>query len=276
MTTAPPLATHVYAEGGGTPLVLIPGFPFDHRMWEDVAALLPPGRTVLAVDPPGLGDSPAPQAVEAALGVDGPPSLETSADAVAATVRAAGLTRAVVAGLSMGGYVAMALVERHPDLVAALALMDTRSTPDDDAGRANRLRIARRVLATGELSELAGVPLAQLSPANGRDRPDLVERVGRWIAAQRPVGVAWSQRAMAARPDRSTVLAGFGGPALVVVGEQDPITPVAAAEHMMDVLPDARLVVVPHAGHLTIVEDPATVAAALAELLQRVDEVAVH
>lgn len=270
MTTDGLLATHVYGEGAGTPLVLIPGFPFDHRMWADVAALLP-GRTVLAVDPPGLGRSPAPDAVEAALGVDGPPSLGTSADAVAATLRRAGLGRVVVAGLSMGGYVALALVERHPDLVAGLALVDTRSTPDDDAGRGNRLRIARAVLASGDLTELAGVPLGQLSAVHGRERPDLVDRVGRWIGDQRPAGVAWSQRAMASRPDRSRVLAGFAGPAVVVVGEEDRITPVAAAEHMLDVLPAATLVVVPDAGHLTVVEAPDAVADALRTLLGQVD-----
>jgi pimeloyl-ACP methyl ester carboxylesterase len=271
MTTAGPLATHTYAHGDGTPLVLIPGFPLDGRLWADVAAHLPPGRTVIAVDPPGLGRSPDAEAVGEALGRGPEPSLETSADAVAATVRAAGLDRVVVAGLSMGGYIAMALVERHPDLVAGLALVDTRSTPDDDAGRATRLRVADAVTASGDLAELAGTPRAQLSPENHDRRPDLVERVLGWIGDQRPRGVAWSQRAMAARPDRTRALAGFRAPVVVVVGDQDRITPVAAAEHMMDVLPDAELVVVPGAGHLASLEDPATVAEALRTVLERVD-----
>jgi pimeloyl-ACP methyl ester carboxylesterase len=271
MTTDGLLATHTYARGGGTPLVLIPGFPLDRRMWDDVATRLPAGVTVLAVDPPGLGRSPDGEVVGAALGVGPVPSLETSADAVAATLRAAGIRRVVVAGLSMGGYIAMALLERHPELVAGVALVDTRSTPDDDAGRANRLRVADSVLASGRLDELAGMPRTLLSPEN-QGRPDLVERVAGWIGEQRPLGVAWSQRAMAARPDRTTVLAACQVPAVVVVGEQDRITPVAAAEHMMDVLHDAAdLVLVPHAGHLTSVEDPDAVAEALTELVRRVD-----
>jgi pimeloyl-ACP methyl ester carboxylesterase len=272
MTTDGLLATHTYSRGAGTPLVLVAGFPLDSRMWDDVAAHLAARRTVLAVDPPGLGRSPDPEAVAAALAVDPTPALETSADAVAATVRAAGLDRVVVAGLSMGGYIAMALLERHPDLVAGLALVDTRSTPDDDAGRANRLRIADAVLATGELGELSGMPRAQLSAQTPERRPDLVDRVAGWIGDQRPSGVAWSQRAMAARPDRTTVLAECRVPAVVVVGEEDRITPVAAAEHMMDVLHDAAaLVLVPHAGHLTSVENPEMVAEALEALLRRVD-----
>jgi pimeloyl-ACP methyl ester carboxylesterase len=272
MTTDGLLATHTYSRGAGTPLVLVPGFPLDRRMWDDVAAHLPDGRTVLAMDPPGLGRSPEPEAVAAALGVGPAPALETSADAVAATVRAAGLGRVVVAGLSMGGYIVMALLERHPDLVAGVALVDTRSTPDDDAGRLSRLRIAEAVLDTGDLAELSGMPRAQLSPRTVDRRPDLVDRVAGWVADQRPTGVAWSQLAMAIRPDRTRVLAACGVPAVVVVGEEDRITPVAAAEHMMDVLHDAAaLVLVPHAGHLTSVENPEMVAEALEALLRRVD-----
>ncbi|WP_146905050.1 alpha/beta fold hydrolase [Cellulomonas aerilata] len=271
MTTDGPLAAHTLARGDGTPLVLLPGFPIDARVWVDVVRHLPVGRTVIAVDPPGLGRSPDGEAVAHALGAGPEPSLETSADAVAATVRAAGLDRVVVAGLSMGGYVAMALVERHPDLVAGLALVDTRSTPDDDPGRANRLRVADAVLASGDLTELAGTPAMQLSPVSIDTRPELVEQVLAWIGDQRPSGVAWSQRAMGARPDRTRVLAGFRAPAVVVVGDQDRITPVPTAEHMMDVLPDAELVVVPGAGHLAVIEDPGTVAGALQRLLERVD-----
>jgi pimeloyl-ACP methyl ester carboxylesterase len=265
------LAVRTYATGPGVPLVLLPGFPFDCRMWDDVAALLPAERTVVALDPPGLGRSPGGEAVARALGLPDEPSLETAAEAVAATLRAIGIDRAAVAGLSMGGYVAMALLERHPALVAGLALLDTRSTADDDAARANRLRIADAVLATGSLDALSGMPSALLGAEHRERRPDLADRLRGWIVEQPPAGVAWAQRAMAARPDRTAVLASFEGPAAVVVGVQDEITPVAAAEHLVAALGDAELVVVPGAGHMTSVEAPGLVAAALARLLERVD-----
>ena len=265
------LARHTYATGTGVALVLLPGFPLDRRMWDDVAALLPGGRTVLALDPPGMGRSPRPTDVARALGVDPEPSLDTAADAVAAALRAAGIGRAVVAGLSMGGYTAMALLERHPGLVAGLALVDTRSTPDDDAARANRLRVADTVLAAGTLDALDGTPLSLLGADSRSGRPELVERLRGWIGDEGPEGVAWSQRAMAARPDRTSVLAGFVGPAVVVVGEQDELTPVSAAEHMVAALADAELVVVPEAGHMSSVEAPEPVAGALTRLLARVD-----
>ncbi|WP_298459375.1 alpha/beta fold hydrolase [uncultured Cellulomonas sp.] len=270
MTTREPLARHTYADGSGAPLVLLPSFPLNRRMWDDVAALLPRGRTVLAVDPPGFGASPPPERMADALGADPQPSLETVADAVAATLRATGVDRAVVAGLSMGGYVAMALLERHPGLVAGLGLLSTRSTPDDDAARANRHRVADAVVAAGTLDELAGTPRALLGADSRVGRPDLLERMARWIGDANPHGVAWAQRAMAARPDRTAVLTGFAGPAVVVVGDQDEVTPVPAARHMAGALIDAELVVVPGVGHMTSLEDPASVASALGRLLARV------
>jgi pimeloyl-ACP methyl ester carboxylesterase len=262
MTHHHPRATavlHALRPGTGVPLVLLHAFPLDSRMWADVAALLPPGVPVLAPDLPGLG---------AAQGVPLPePSLEASADAVAAALAQAGHHRAVVAGLSMGGYVALALVERHPGLVAGLGLLDTKSTADTDEARANRLRVAGVVEDAGTVDEVLPMASALLGTAS-RERPELVARIEAWIGAQPPAGVAWSQRAMAARPDRTAVLEDFDGPGLVLVGDQDVPTPVAEAQRMAAAL-RVEPVVVPAAGHLTASEAPARVAAALGDLAAR-------
>ena len=259
MTHARPQATavvHALRPGTGVPLVLLHAFPLDSRMWTDVAALLP--GPVLALDLPGLG---------AAEGVPLPePSLEASADAVADALARAGHERAVVAGLSMGGYVALALIERHPDLVAGLGLLDTKATADTAEARANRLRVADAVEAAGTVDEVLPMAAALLG-ADARDR-GLDARVSSWIAAQPPAGVAWSQRAMAARPDRTAVLGAYDGPALVLVGEEDQPTPVAEARRTADLL-GVQPVVVPAAGHLTAVEAPGPVADALADLVAR-------
>ncbi|HUX71464.1 MAG TPA: alpha/beta fold hydrolase, partial [Cellulomonadaceae bacterium] len=136
MTTDDLLAVHELRAGdaraGSAPLVLLHGFPVDSRMWTEVAALLPGGRDVLAIDLPGLGDSAAGTVVADRLGEAGvastsAPALETSADAVWLTLQRRGVERAIVVGLSMGGYVAMAILDRHPGLVRGLALLDTRS-----------------------------------------------------------------------------------------------------------------------------------------------------
>lgn len=270
MTTDGMLALHRLRAGrpGSTPLVLLHGFPLDHRMWLDVTDLLPGDPTVLAVDLPGFGVSPIGEDVAEAVGGQGP-SVEVMADGVAATLRTAGVGRAVVAGLSMGGYVAMALAERHADLLAGLALLDTRSGADGEAARDNRLRVADAVLAEDSVEPVLGMRTTLLGATSRQTRPDLVEHLETWIEDQGPRGVAWAQRAMAARPDRTAVLREVACPALVVVGEQDDLTPPEAARAMADALPECELVVVPGAGHMSPIENPEPVAAALSGLLHR-------
>lgn len=265
------LPVRTYADGtarahdrsGGLPVVLLHAFPFDARTWDEVAAALPPERPVLALDLPGHGAAEGLTPAE--------PSLEAVADSVAASLAEVGVGRAVVAGLSMGGYVALALAERHPGLVAGLGLLDTRSTADSDDARANRLRVAAVVEQEGTVGEVRPMAGAVLGSTSRATRPEVVERVAAWVEEQPPAGVAWSQRAMAARPDRTAVLAGYPGPVLVLVGEEDTITPVADAERMRSVAADAELVVVPRAGHLSAVERPEPVAQALERLTLRAD-----
>ena len=270
MTTDGMLALHTLRRGApdALPLVLLHGFPLDLRMWLDVTDLLAGDPTVLAPDLPGFGTSPGGPDVAAAVGGT-EPSVDVMADGVAATLHAAGVDRAVVAGLSMGGYVAMALLERHPDLVAGLALLDTRSTADDDGARTQRLRVADTVTAELSVEAVLGMRTALLGAGNRGTRLDLVERLDGWIRDQGPLGVAWAQRARAARPDRTAVLAGYRGPAVVLVGDEDEVTPLEAARHMVGALAGAELVVVRGAGHMTSNESPEPVAAALTALLIR-------
>ncbi|MBT0992678.1 alpha/beta fold hydrolase [Cellulomonas sp. DKR-3] len=256
------MTLHVLREGDApVPLVLLHAFPLDHRMWQPVAELLSGSWTVLAPDLPGSGGG---------TGL-ADPSLEAAADDVARELAAAGVARAVVAGLSMGGYVALALAERHPELVAALGLLDTKSTADTPEARDNRLRMARAAADGETLDPVRPMAGTLVGETTRSAQPHVGEQVAAWIEDQAPAGVAWSQRAMAARPDRTEVLAAFGRPVAVVVGDEDAVTPVAAAEHMASSAPAARLVVVPQAGHLSALEQPAAVAAALSELLQRSD-----
>lgn len=273
MTTDGMLRLHRLHDGGadGLPLVLLHGFPVDHRMWLDVRDLIPGHRTILAPDLPGFGTSPTGPDVAEALGSESDPSLDVMADGVAACLRAAGVGRAVVAGLSMGGYVAMALLERHPDLVAGLGLIDTKSVADDDEARAKRFAIAETVVAEMRVDSVIGMRTAVLGATNRVARPDLVERLEGWIRDQGPHAVAWAQRAMAARPDRTHVLESYDGPSLVVVGEEDEVTPPAQAEAMAAVLRDAELVVVQGSGHMTSNENPEPVASALGRLLRRAE-----
>lgn len=274
MTTDGMLALHTLRRGvsGRMPLVLLHGFPVDHRMWLDVTDLLPGERTVLAPDLPGFGASPSGRDVAEATGADPEvPSIDVMGDSVAATLRAAGVTRAAVAGLSMGGYVALSLLERHPDLLAGIGLIDTKSTADDDAARAKRYEVADTVVAENRVEAVLGMRTSLLGATNRVARPDLADLIEGWIRDQGPDGVAWAQRAMATRPDRTALLPEFAGPALVVVGEEDELSPVALARRMASLLPDSDLMIVPRSGHMTSIESPQPVATGLSRLLHRAE-----
>ncbi|HWJ83938.1 MAG TPA: alpha/beta hydrolase [Cellulomonas sp.] len=262
------MTLHTFREGtpsDGLPVVLLHGFPLDHRMWIAAAAALPGTRAVHAVDLPGTPGhrSELPE-----------PSIEASAAAVAHALEQAGISRAVVAGMSMGGYVALALAQARPGLVAGLALVDTKSTADTPEARANRLRIADEAESTGSVAPVRPMATSLVGETSRASRPAVSEQIAVWIEDQSPAGIAWSQRAMAERPDRTDVLRAFTGPVTVVVGDEDTLTPVEAAQHMAAAAADAQLVVVPHAGHMAAAEQPAAVAAALADLAQRADTAA--
>lgn len=243
------------------PLVLLHAFPLSSRMWDPVLPGLSRVARVLAVDLPGLGDSPLPAGAE--------PSLEAGAEGVVRVLDRLGLRRAVLAGVSMGGYVAMAVARRHPGRIAGLALIDTRAEADGEQARANRLRMAEAVLGPAGTRALAPMLDSLLGPTSHARRPALVDTVRDWLGAAPPAGVAWSQRAMAARPDSLPVLAGLRVPATVLVGEEDVLTPPEAARTMAGAMPDAVLEVAPGAGHLTPLEAPEAVVRALTGLVVR-------
>ncbi|WP_329489634.1 alpha/beta hydrolase [Kitasatospora sp. NBC_01246] len=258
-----PSALSVRESGTGMPLVLLHAFPLDASMWSAQLDGLP-GTTghearVLAPDQRGFGSTE--------LGTD-EPSLDAVADDVALLLDAAGIDRAVIGGLSMGGYVALAFARRHPRRMAGLLLANTKATADTDTARANRERIAAAVLARDSVQLLLDERMAagQLGPDSGH----LVDRVQGMIAAASPAAVAWAQRAMAARPQTLDVLAGVRVPTAVVAGELDGLMPLEEAELMVRARPDAELTVIPGVGHLSALEAPEAFDAAVRGLLARV------
>jgi pimeloyl-ACP methyl ester carboxylesterase len=240
-----------------TPLLLVHAFPLSSAMWDDVRAGL--DQPLLTPDLPGFGGRPA---------LESGPDLDAYADDLAEQLDAQGISRIVLGGLSLGGYVAMAFMRRHADRVNGLILADTKAGTDPEAGRANRERIAATVLADRAPDVLlSDVFPALLGKTTTAQQPDVVARVRSLVEASDPEGVAWAQRAMAARPDSLPSLHDVEVPALVIVGDEDVLSPVAEAQTMLDALPDARLVVVPGAGHLTAMESPDLFTAAVQEFL---------
>ena len=239
--------------GSGPPVVLVHGYPLDGAMWSGVARVLAARFRVLKPDLPGRGETPM------ASGA----TIEDSADFLDAILE--GLPGpAGVAGFSMGGYAALALARRRPAKLAALALVDTRAQADDEAGRAGRDAAIATVRSAGVASIADAMVPKLLTPAS-LGNEDLVGRLRRIILRQTPETVEADLAAMRDRPDARPGLAAIGVPALVVVGAQDALTPPADSEAMAAAIPGARLVTIPGAGHLTPMERPGAVAAALGD-----------
>ncbi len=245
--------TRVREMGEGPPVVLVHGYPLDGAMWSGVARVLAARFRVLKPDLPGRGETAAPSEGR----------LEDYADFVQALLDALPAP-AGLAGFSMGGYVALALARRRPSRLRALALVDTRASADDAAGRSKRDEAIATVRASG-VGPIAEAMVPKLLAEHSRSNRDLVERVERIMRRQKPETVEGDLAAMRDRPDAREVLPGIGIPTLVLVGEGDVLTPPADSEAMAAAIPGARLVRIPGAGHLTPMERPGAVAAALGE-----------
>lgn len=246
---------HTQSEVSNLPLLLLPPFPFDHRAWSEVAEALE-GDVVL-VDPPGFGGE-----------ADDEPSLEAYAEAVLLALDARGQHRFVAAGNSMGGYAAMALLEAAPHRVAGIGLFGTKSTADPDEAREGRLKMADGA-DRGELADdlLWGMKPGFLGDSTRTARPDLVRTVDEWADAAPLEGIAWAQRAMAARPDRTAVLEETDVPAMVVRGTEDTLMDAAAHQTMADALGCEVQEV--ESGHLVPLEAPDACVQALTDLWER-------
>jgi pimeloyl-ACP methyl ester carboxylesterase len=241
--------------GAGQPVVLLHAFPLHSGMWVAQRRGLADRCRLITPDLRGFGRSPA--------GAD-VPSVDRMADEVAALLDRLGLDRVVLGGLSMGGYVVMAFLRRHPERAAAVVLADTKASADPEPARANRERIAQAVLGEAGTRVLLDEVLPGLvGAATKAGRPDVLARVRALMLEARPDAVAWAQRAMADRPDSFDTLRGVRVPAVVVVGDEDELTPPADAQAMVQVLPDARLVRIPEAGHLSAMENPDEFTAAI-------------
>lgn len=252
---------HWREAGHGDLVVFVHGFPFHAGMWTAQLDGLPPGWRGVAADLRGFGETPM-GAFRGSYGMD------LLADDVAALIDAQGTERAVVCGLSMGGYVAMSLWRRHPGRVRALVLSDTRAGADGDDARAGRSAAAGRARREGTGWLIEEMLPRLLSEHTRREQPDTVRALREIMEAATPESVALAQEGMAARPDSTPLLEGIDVPVLLVAGAEDEITPPRELESMAAALPDARLRIIEGAGHVPPMERPDAFNAALADFLR--------
>jgi len=240
--------TLAYEEAGsGTPLLLVHGWPHDHTMWAGQLGGLAPYARVLAPDLRGVGGST----------VRGPYTIDQYADDLSAFLDSLGIARAVVCGLSMGGYIAFAMLRRHRDRIRGLVLADTRATADTDDARENRTRL----IASIEQEGMAALAERQLQSMLARTTIErhapLVDTVRHMMASVPPEGAIGALRAMAARPDSTSLLETIDVPTLVVGGAEDTVTTPDVLRRMAASIPKSRVEILEQSGHLCPLERPA-------------------
>ncbi|MFD9610089.1 alpha/beta fold hydrolase [Streptomyces sp. NPDC059083] len=259
MPVAETLATSTFYEdrGTGPALLLVHGHPFDHTMWQPQIDRFSRTHRVLAPDLRGYGATP--------LGATtGATALGDFAEDLVALLDHLEIGECVLAGLSMGGQIAMELVRRHPARVRGLVLADTFPAAETEEGRAARNAMADRLLAEGMRGYADEVLDRMVAPYNAHAAP----HVHRMMRATDPAAAAAALRGRAERPDYRATLAALTVPALVVVGRDDTYTPVADAEEMHALLHRSTLTVIERAAHLPNLERPEEFDAALDAFLR--------
>lgn len=234
-------------EESGAPVVFLHAFPLNQTMWDDQAPALCIRHRVITFDWRGFGES--------TLGAESA-TMNHFADDLAGLLNKLGVERAIICGLSMGGYAAFAFYRKYSDMVSALILADTRANADTDEGKQARYDLANLVRRSGQPA-LAGIMIPRLLGATTLQNDSLVvERVRRMIESNTAEGIAQASLAMAARSDSTDLLEQIECPALVVVGAEDRLTPPGEAERMCGAIHNARFEIIPGAGHLPNIERP--------------------
>jgi 3-oxoadipate enol-lactonase len=245
--------------GRGLPVLFLHGFPHDRTLWSHQRVALASRLRCIVPDLRGFGESTGTAH-----------DIDTYADDSVRLLDHLEIDDVVVCGLSMGGYVAMAMWRRHPARVRGLVLCDTRAGADSAEQRATR----NVMIAKARVDGSAVVADLQLGKMVGRDtqarRPDVVETMRMMMARQSVPAITGALQALRDRPDSRETIGSITVPTLVIVGEEDALTPPAEAEAIMALLPaaaGARLETIAGAGHVSCIERPAAVTHALADFL---------
>jgi 3-oxoadipate enol-lactonase len=247
--------------GLGSAVVLIHGYPFNRSLWTEQVDALSSRCRVVTPDLRGFGESDS---------SEGPVTMNEMAQDVAKLMEHLGIDQAVIGGLSMGGYVALAFVKQFPSRVKALVLADTRAQADTEEGKQTRFQQAEKALSEG-MAGIADAMLPKLlTPETVSKRPEVVKRVRDMMLKTKPQGAASALLGMAEREDLSEFISTIGVPTMIVVGREDAITPLADSEKMQSQIRPSHLVVLDNAGHVSNLEQTEHFNYALVKFLERV------
>ena len=240
-----------YLEGGsGRPVIWLHAFPLSAEQWLPQFARVPPGWRFIAPDLRGFRGAGAAFEEHALDGI----TMDDYAADVLALMSHLEIDRAVVAGSSMGGYVAFAMLRRAAARIDGLVLVGTRASADTEDGRANRDRMLATLALEGVQAIARDMVPKLLGETTKREQPDLVETLGRMIEMNSAEAIAAAIHALKTRPDSRPLLPAIQCPTVIVAGEEDAIIPRADADTMHSAIPGSTLEILPRVGHLPNVE----------------------
>ncbi|MEN6494339.1 MAG: alpha/beta fold hydrolase [Thermoguttaceae bacterium] len=249
--------------GSGLTLVLVHGFPLNHTMWNAQIAALASRYRVLAPDLRGFGASGV---------TEGKVSMDQMADDLAGLLDASGIQEPVVlCGLSMGGYIALRFWLRHRLRLRALILCDARSAADTPEAAGNRVTLADRVLREGPAPAAEAMLPKLVAETTAKAHPEVVEAIRQMVLSTDPRGLAAAARGMAERPEMTSLLPEITCPALLIVGQADVISTPSDMRCMAEAIPGAKFVEIRCAGHMSPMENPAEVNAAIGAFLAELE-----
>ncbi|MDQ3073531.1 MAG: alpha/beta hydrolase [Bacteroidota bacterium] len=231
----------------GLPIIFIHGFPFDHSMWEPQLNALPDKYYYIAYDIRGFGKSE---------GRDGINTIEQFADDLETLMKNLSMEKAVICGLSMGGYIALRFAEKYPQRLKGLVLADTRSEQDTDEARLKRAGQVKEISKSGLDDFVDGMLKAVFADKNFVQNISGIPQLKRVMLSHDPKSVKGALLAMAARTDTTPSLPDIKIPVLIIVGEEDKITPPESAQKMHGMIAGSELTIIPGAGHLSNMENP--------------------
>ncbi len=232
---------------GSVPVIFIHGFPFDKSSWYPQMEYLSDEFRVISYDIRGFGKSTAGKENE---------SIDLFADDLINFMDALSIRKAIVCGLSMGGYILLNAISRHPERFYAIVLSDTQCNADDEAGKQKRIETISHVLAGGFQSFADEFVKKIFCSDTLKTKPELVKGILKTILSTSTITVTKTLNALANRSDTCNSLQQISVPALIICGSEDIITPPIKSEFLNNSIRGSRIHFIDKAGHLSNLEQP--------------------
>lgn len=245
------LRHHKPAPSGAPTLILLHAFPFSSEMWSGLIELLS-DTGIATINMPGFGGTPNREW-----------TMQDAATSLHEAIEREGIAKPVLCGLSMGGYLALAYAKQYPNELAGLILADTKSSADPEDVKQDREIFAQDALKRGAVAATERNLTKMTSEKTRKNSLDVAQQIESWMKAADPQAIANALRAMAKREDTSEMLRTLKIPVLLIVGEEDVVTPPSEMEKMKAALANATLVKIPGAAHMSVNEKPEAFAGAV-------------